>query len=99
MNEYKFENFVFYDLVVDDLEEILDYVMLNDMILQIGLGSVEHITFHCFKTDSVYLACIYTDGAATKNPRYKTKRGLIQRIKKHLTNGDISPVFQIFGGV
>lgn len=94
MIDYKIEQNVFYELNVDDLEQIYDIMVEKDCILAVGYVSAIHV--YC-SYDKHY-AITYSLSKRTKHQEYKTKRGVLNRIRKHLANGDIEHKFQLFGG-
>ena len=93
MIDFEIKQNVIYDLNVDDLEQIYDLAVEKGYILEVGyLPSI-----HVFYSDK-HFAIMYGLYKDDKYLEYKTKRGILNRIRKHLANGDIEPKFQLFGG-
>ena len=93
MIDFEIEKNVSYALNVDDLEQIYDIVVEKGIILLVGYVSAIHVYYSYGK----HYALFYGLYKGMKRQQYKTKRGILNRIRKHLANGDIEPKFQIFG--
>ena len=94
MIDFEIEKDVFYNLNVDDLEQIYDIAVEKDSILLVGYARAIHV-YYAYGKHFGYVYGLYK---GTDYLEYNTKRGILNRIRKHLANGDIEPKFQIFGG-
>lgn len=93
MIDFEIKQNVIYDLNVDDLEQIYDLAVEKDCIL--GVGYLNDIHVYYLGKHYAIMYGLYKDD---KYLEYKTKRGILNRIRKHLANGDIEPKFKLFGG-
>ena len=94
MIDFEIKQNVFYKLNVDDLEQIYDLMLEKDLILGVGYFNDIHVYYSYGK----HYAIFYEYNKNTKHQEYKTKRGILNRIRKHLANGDIEHKFQLWGG-
>lgn len=100
MIDYKIEKNVFYDLNIDDLEQVYDLMVVKDCLLAVGDSYNDALALHIYGAFNKHYALIYPKHKVGHRHKveYKTKRGILNRIKKHLVNGDVSYSFKLFGG-
>lgn len=90
-------------LELEKLPEIIDVMVKRDCLIQIGNGHSgdggnDKITLHIFKShDGYYFILTYSPIDGENELKLKTKKATLNRIKKYLDNGDISPTYEYFG--
>lgn len=99
MIDYKIEQNVFYELNVDDLEQVYDLMVKKDCLIAFGNPhNGDALALHAYSALSNHYLLIYGKYVSKRKVEYRTKRGILNRIKKHLSNGDVSYSFRLFGG-
>ena len=101
MIDYKIEKHVIYDLNIDDLEQVYDIMIEKDCLLAVGNPyNDDALALHTYGSLNKHYGIIYLkhNVGHRRKVEYKTKRGILNRIRKHLTNGDVSYSFRLFGG-
>jgi hypothetical protein len=92
----------FYPLELEKLDEVINTMKKQDCIIQVGSGNeqdggTDKFTLHIYWCEYGYRLLFYTPNEKDRQKTLKTKKGALNRIKKYIENGDISPTYFYFG--